>query len=91
MIDFFLINNSLPLEFQAKVMDITYYLCNHLFIKYQRRKLVSEKCQTNKKQDISYIKIFGIIISVLILKKKDINLIYIRTEKRFLSNIAKIP
>lgn len=68
--DFLLINSSLPLEFWAAAINTTCYLQNRLPTKYQRGKLIPKKCWTEKKQDISHIKVFTSTVSIVILKEK---------------------
>lgn len=70
MKDSLLIDSGLLLEFWAKAMDTTNYLQNRLFIKSQRGEIEIEEAWMEKKQDVSHVKIFGSIVSVLIPKKK---------------------
>lgn len=51
-------------------MDTTNYIQNCLPIISQIGELVLEKAWTGKKQDVSYMKVFGSTVSFLILKKK---------------------
>lgn len=70
MKDSLLIDNGLPLEFWAEAMDTANYLQNPLSIKSQRREMIPEEAWMEKKQDVSHIKVFGNIVSVLIPKEK---------------------
>lgn len=70
--DALLINNNLFLKFWAKAMETTNYLQNQLLTKSQRRKILPEKAWSKKKPDMSYVRVFGSIVNVLIFKKKEI-------------------
>lgn len=77
MKDSLLIDSNLPSEFWAEVMDIANYLRNRLPTKSQREELIPEEAWTGKKQDVSHVRLFGSVISILIPKEKrhksDIN------------------
>lgn len=70
MKDSLLIDSGLLLEFWAEAIDIANYLQNQLFTKSQKGEMISEEAWTEKKQDVSHVKVFGSIVSVLIPKKK---------------------
>ena len=65
-----LIDNSLSLKFWAEFMDTANYLHNWLPTKSQKRELIPEECWTGEKQDVSHIKVFSSIISIVIPQKK---------------------
>lgn len=65
-----LIDNGFLLEFWAKAMDSANYLQNRLPTKSQRGEMIPEEAWTEKKQDVSHVKVFGSVVSVLIPKKK---------------------
>lgn len=65
-----LINSGLLLEFWAEVMDTANYLQNRLSTKNQRGEIILEEIWTEKKKDISYVKVFGSVVSMLIHKEK---------------------
>lgn len=77
MKDSLLINSGLFLEFWAEVIDTANYFRNRLPTRSQKSKLIPEKAQTKKKQNISHVKVFGSTVSILILHEKryksDIN------------------
>lgn len=52
-------------------MDITNYLQNCLFTKSQKKELIFKKIWIGEKQDVNYLKVFGSIISVVLLKEKQ--------------------
>ena len=66
-----LVDSGLLLEFWSEVIDITNHLQIRLFTKRQRGELFLEEQWTGKKQDESYVKVFGSVISVLIPPKKE--------------------
>lgn len=70
MKDSLLIDSGLHLEFWAEAMDTANYLRNRLPTKSQRGELIPEEAWTEKKQDVSHIKVFGSTVSVLIPKEK---------------------
>lgn len=70
MKDFLLVDSGLSLEFWAEAMDIANYIQNRLPTKSQIGELVLEEAWTRKKQDISHMKVFSSIVSVLIPKEK---------------------
>lgn len=78
MKDSFLIDSGLPLEFWVEAMDTANYLQNRLPTKSQRGELIPEEDWTGEKQDVSHVKVFGSVVSVVIPK-----------EKRYKSNIYK--
>lgn len=69
MKDLFLVDSKLLLDFWVEAINTANYLCNHLFRKSQVRKIISEKCWIDEKQDIRYIKVFSSIINMPIPKK----------------------
>lgn len=68
--DSLLVDSKLLLEFWAETIDTANYLQNCLSIKSQRRELIPEESWIEKKQDISHLKVFDSIVSVVISKKK---------------------
>lgn len=70
MKDFLLIDSGLSLEFWAEVMDIANYLQNRLSTKSQRGEMIPEEVWIEKKQDVSHVKVFGSVVSMLIPKEK---------------------
>lgn len=70
MKDSLLIDSGLPLEFWAEAMDTANYLRNRLPTKSQRGEMIPEEAWTEKKQDVSHVKVFGSVVSVLIPKEK---------------------
>lgn len=70
MKDSLLIDSDLPLEFWAEAMDTANYLQNRLPTKSQRGEMIPEETWTGRKQDLSHIKVFGSVVSVLIPKEK---------------------
>lgn len=66
MKDSLLVDSGLPLEFWAEAMDTANYIRNRLPTKSQIGELVPEEAWTGKKQDVSHMKVFGSIVSVLI-------------------------
>lgn len=71
MKDALLIDSELPNHFQAKAIEMANYFQNCLSIKTKYyKKLILEEKQSNKRQDISYIKIFYNEVLINILKKK---------------------
>lgn len=70
MKDLLLVDNGLPIEFWIEAIDTANYLWNRLPTKSQRGEPILEEKWTGKKQNVSHIKVFGSIISILILKEK---------------------
>ena len=68
--DSLLIDSRLPLKFWAEAMDTANYLRNRLPTKSQMGEMIPKEAWTEKKQDVSHVKIFGSVVSVLILKEK---------------------
>lgn len=73
MKDSFLIDSGLPLEFWVEAMDTANYLQNRLPTKSQRGELIPEEDWTGEKQDVSHVKVFGSVVSVVIPKEKRYN------------------
>lgn len=63
---FLLINSSLLLKFWAKTIDTVYYLYNCSLIKSRKKVLMQKKSWAKIKQNVSYIQVFGSIVSVFI-------------------------
>lgn len=70
MNDFLLVNSRLPFNFWAEAMDTANYLQYCLLIKSRRLELIPEESWIEKKQDVSYFKIFGSLVIVVIPKEK---------------------
>lgn len=68
--DLLLWDSGLLLDFWAEAMDTTNYLQNRLPTKSQRGKLILEEAWSNKKQDVSYLKVFKSLASMEIPKEK---------------------
>lgn len=65
MKDSLLINNGLPNDFWAKIMEISNYLQNKLPTKSQSHgKLIPKKSWTNRRQNLAYVCIFGSLVLV---------------------------
>ena len=85
MKDLLLVDSGIPLEFWAEVIDTTNYLRKKLPTKSQRRDLIPKIELAGKKQDVSHIKVFGNVISVLIPKvKRHKSDIYKNWERMFI-------
>lgn len=70
MKDSLLLDSGLPLDFWAEAIDIASYLQNKLPTKSLRGELISEEVWTEKRQNISHLRVFGYVVSVEIPKKK---------------------
>lgn len=70
MKDSLLVNSGLPLEFWVEAMDTANYLQNCLLTKSQKGELIPEKSWTGEKQDVSHLKVFGSVVSIVIPKEK---------------------
>lgn len=70
MKDSLLIDSGLPSNFWAEAMESANYLRNRLPTKSQREELIPEECWTGEKQDVSHLKVFGSVVSVVITKEK---------------------
>lgn len=68
--DLLLWDSELPLDFWAEAIDTANYLQNRLPTKSQRGKLIPEEAWSNKKQDVSYLKVFKSLASMEIPKEK---------------------
>ncbi len=65
-----LLDSGLPLDFWAEAIDTTNYLRNRLPTKSQRGELIPKEAWSNKKQDVSHLRVFGSLTSVEISKEK---------------------
>ncbi len=70
MKDSLLVDSGLPLDFWAEAMDTANYLRNRLPTKSWRLELIPEESWIGEKQDISHLKVFGSLVSVVIPKEK---------------------
>lgn len=70
MKDLLLINSGLPVNFSAKVMDTTNYLCNQLPIRRCRSVFILKEAWTSMSQNLEHLQIFESSVSTFIPNEK---------------------
>lgn len=71
MKDLLLIDNRLIVNFGAKVMDISNYLCNQLSTRRNSPDFIPKEAWTSKTQNLEHVQIFGRRINIFILIEKQ--------------------